>query len=675
MVFKLLTVGDGDLSFSLAIKRAYPDISVTASTLLESPAELIRTYSNSSDVIAEFRDRWKETIMYGVDATKIEEKLTGDDDRYDMVLFNHPHLGSATLLECEEKHAKRHHVLLAHYFSSSKKVLEQSGVIHVCLCGTQPETWDVIGAAKKNGLYCVMKKSTDCPIDSWLFRDGNQYELAHAESSYRAKRKFRNGKLGSKHFLSRYGYMHRRTEGELFRGTVREVNVQQSINLIFAKVRSADISAESNHAAPNDLKCSICQMIFSCREELVNHLANPALPDINAELNDNESPEDKITAAKKQRVAKDSSSREPVPFQPPTDIDSATILVETIVTKEFDSTRIKWLCRQPSFALSRYIKSKKQCEDAIKAGRVFINRQVALNTGRIVHENDAITLIEEQVNDINANASCGDELQSGVKIIEQFGTDNNDIPSLVVAYKPVGVRCIGQFASDTLEMITKKHFDSKFGRQLNLQCLSKIDTGCSGLCVLTMSDTEHSSSSMPTVVYSFTALVHGIPDESWKTGVYVNVAKSGNRNWKRQKTKADDTNADDEMAPSTTQLRLDLNDALFIRCPDTYCIPGDNANHISTLHIESSHDGGRLANTISYILRRLGYPVVNDRFAKRESSSLPRRMRNLMKQKVCIGCYQVNLIDEETEQNHVVSIEAHSRTQCRYWRDELDTSK
>jgi 23S rRNA-/tRNA-specific pseudouridylate synthase len=344
-------------------------------------------------------------------------------------------------------------------------------------------------------------------------------------------------------------------------------------------------------------------------------------------------------------------------------------LLEATVAKEFASTRIKWLCRQPSFALSRHIKSKKQCEDAIKAGRVFINRTVAMDTGRIVHENDTVTLIEKFETAYKVGANTCDELQSGVKIVKQLDSDQNGTPSLVVVYKPVGVRCVGQFASDTLEMITQNHHERIFGlANTRFRCLSKIDTGCAGLCVINIGDSKTHSYCPWKILYTFTALVHGSPADDWKAGVYVGVSKSGCRNWKRQKTADDPAN---EMSFTTTQSRLDLDGALYIQCIDTYSIPNDD-NSLSTLMIKSGHDDGRLANTISFTLRKLGHPVVNDRFAKRESSALPRRMKNLLKQKVCIGCYQVDVTNEVTKQTYYVSIPPHNRTQCQYWKDQLE---
>ena len=110
---RLLTVGDGDLSFSLSLKRAYPEISVTASTLVESPTELCKLYSNAANNSAEFKESWKEQIIYKVDATHLKTTIR---DNYDLILFNHPHLGDSSLLKSESLAAQRHFSLLCHYF-------------------------------------------------------------------------------------------------------------------------------------------------------------------------------------------------------------------------------------------------------------------------------------------------------------------------------------------------------------------------------------------------------------------------------------------------------------------------------------------------------------------------------------------------------------------------------
>mmetsp|Transcript_27864 Transcript_27864/g.40741 ORF Transcript_27864/g.40741 Transcript_27864/m.40741 type:complete len:117 (+) Transcript_27864:122-472(+) len=66
---------------------------------------------------------------------------------------------------------------------------------------------------------------------------------------------------------------------------------------------------------------------------------------------------------------------------------------------------------------------------------------------------------------------------------------------------------------------------------------------------------------------------------------------------------------------------------------------------LSTVEINASSNAnsGRLCNSLCFLLRKMNYPVVNDRFCKREYASLPRYVRNVLKNKLCIGCYGVTI--------------------------------
>jgi hypothetical protein len=64
--------------------------------------------------------------------------------------------------------------------------------------------------------------------------------------------------------------------------------------------------------------------------------------------------------------------------------------------------------------------------------------------------------------------------------------------------------------------------------------------------------------------------------------------------------------------------------------------------------------------------------VVNDRFSKREAAVLPRRMRNILKQRICIGCYKVCI--EFSNNQRDIKVEPHKRTQSVFWQKLLSTS-
>lgn len=146
-------------------------------------------------------------------------------DIWDAILFHHPHLGP---IKDEQVHAHRHYVLLAHYFHSAKPCLRPGGLVHVCLCGQQPQTWRVLEAAKRQGLTLVKQEYTTVPMSSWL---SPSMETAPVQSHYRAPWCYRNGKLGSKYFGGRYGYRHRRTHGE--GGGIADIDVSGSFHFVF----------------------------------------------------------------------------------------------------------------------------------------------------------------------------------------------------------------------------------------------------------------------------------------------------------------------------------------------------------------------------------------------------------------------------------------------------------
>ena len=109
---RVLTVGDGDLSYSLALARAFGEaIELTATTFV-SEAELLETYGSVGRIISELKDRGAK-VQHGVDATALEA-ADPPIGKQDHVIFNHPHLGLSDLND-EAAHAMRHGVLVSHF--------------------------------------------------------------------------------------------------------------------------------------------------------------------------------------------------------------------------------------------------------------------------------------------------------------------------------------------------------------------------------------------------------------------------------------------------------------------------------------------------------------------------------------------------------------------------------
>ena len=143
---RVLTVGDGDLSYSLALQRAFGNAIQLTATVLPTEDELAATYTMAAANAAELRSRGA-TVLYGIDATALAPSL----GPLEAVVFNHPHLGLADL-QTQAAHARRHNVLVAHFLKSARTLLVPGGRVHLTLCGTQPKVWRAEEHARNLGL-------------------------------------------------------------------------------------------------------------------------------------------------------------------------------------------------------------------------------------------------------------------------------------------------------------------------------------------------------------------------------------------------------------------------------------------------------------------------------------------------------------------------------------------
>ena len=186
-VVRVLTVGDGDLSYSLALARAFSHtgrLALTATTFLTSD-ELLQTYTHAATNIAELT-ALGATVRGSIDATNLEaaSPALGAQDH---ILFNHPHLGLIDLLDTK-LHAQRHRILLAHYLSSAAALAAPNGHVHLLLCGNQPRAWSITEHATRLGLPTPAVHDVAAPPPLGL-------DAIPPEDGWAARRRFRSGEV------------------------------------------------------------------------------------------------------------------------------------------------------------------------------------------------------------------------------------------------------------------------------------------------------------------------------------------------------------------------------------------------------------------------------------------------------------------------------------------------
>ena len=201
---RILILGDGNFSFSLALARALPPPSFEiVATSFDGPVDLLGKYPESPGIVAALRSLGV-TVLHNVDATALDARVVGGAEassvdgcgspptqhhrrQYEHVIFNHPHTGTEDM--------RRHRSFLGHFFHAvahssaepttatevkdsvgtaavdgaggsgagptasgaadrhrgAKSVLAPGGAIHVTLALDQPERWGLQEQAARHG--------------------------------------------------------------------------------------------------------------------------------------------------------------------------------------------------------------------------------------------------------------------------------------------------------------------------------------------------------------------------------------------------------------------------------------------------------------------------------------------------------------------------------------------
>lgn len=175
--FRILLIGEGDFSFSRALCRILRGkesrvaeqaefireklgLNITAdildlvditSTSFDLFDDVTMKYSGASRIIDDLKNFDREfgrvELIDGVNACEIKSSLK--DNLYDVIMWNHPHLGA--------ENCANHRFLLAHLFYSAKQVLSKNGKINIALIEGQEERWGLFSQILRFG-FVLLKR-------------------------------------------------------------------------------------------------------------------------------------------------------------------------------------------------------------------------------------------------------------------------------------------------------------------------------------------------------------------------------------------------------------------------------------------------------------------------------------------------------------------------------------
>jgi len=128
---RILTVGDGDLSFSLAIARMIKEDSLVA-TSYDSRQTLVKVYPDVEDRIAEL-ESLGTTVCYEVDATRLSETLPASlqQQTFHRIVWNFPCTSVAQGQDGQNEEMEHNKGLIRKFVANARFFLQPFGQIHI----------------------------------------------------------------------------------------------------------------------------------------------------------------------------------------------------------------------------------------------------------------------------------------------------------------------------------------------------------------------------------------------------------------------------------------------------------------------------------------------------------------------------------------------------------------
>ncbi|OCL05023.1 hypothetical protein AOQ84DRAFT_299719 [Glonium stellatum] len=148
----ILLVGEGDFSFAHSIVSEHGCADVLA-TCFDSEDQLLQKYPQAK-IHIDYLTSLDQSVLYSVDATKLQQKVIRKGQQWDRIIFNFPHVGGKST--DVNRQVRYNQELLVSFFRAAYPQLSPGGTIIVTLFEGEPYTlWNIKDLARHVGLKVV----------------------------------------------------------------------------------------------------------------------------------------------------------------------------------------------------------------------------------------------------------------------------------------------------------------------------------------------------------------------------------------------------------------------------------------------------------------------------------------------------------------------------------------
>jgi hypothetical protein len=268
---RVLTVGDGNLSFSLSLSRIMRNISINPSlisltaTTFDDQINLQQKHPESVRIIEKLLGK-NVTVKHQINAISLSKDL----GTFSIIVFNHPHLGI--------EDAACHRTLLAHFFHSCRDRLRSGGQIMISLVEGQPERWKLLEEGGRAGFTLIqtipMNKSKFPEYEIKRTHSGKSFVSSHAkkQSNYSQSSTFFH--FVRKSQISVYSNAIMMTKKRKRRVTEEDTDEEENDKRSRVSCTSAgtgDSSSSGSSSTSNFYTCIPCQRDFTTAQGLRTH--------------------------------------------------------------------------------------------------------------------------------------------------------------------------------------------------------------------------------------------------------------------------------------------------------------------------------------------------------------------------------------------------------------------